>query len=92
MKISLGELGTMPTEFMIDQVRQEDSSVVLTLKALEPVTWYAKVILDYGDLVKLVKLIPKRSLISFLFSYVRSRNKGIGCGKQGKVSLSQRNG
>ncbi len=82
MKISLGDLGTMPTEFMIDQVRQEGGSVVLTLKALEPVTWYAKVIIEHSDLVRLTKLIPKRSLISFLFFYVRSRNKGIGCGKQ----------
>lgn len=70
MKINLGNLGTMPTEFMIDEVGREDDSVVLTLKALEPVTWYAKVIIEHSDLVRFTKLVPKRSLISFLFSYV----------------------
>ncbi len=76
MKMRVGTLGQMDTEFVPDEVKRQGDHLIVTLNTSgEGPTWSAAVAADYNDIIKLVKLALKLSVISFLLFGIKSRKK-----------------
>ncbi len=76
MKMRVGTLGEMDTEFVADEITRQGDHIIVTMKTSgEGPTWSAAVAADYNDIIKIVKLALKLSVISFLLFGIRSRKK-----------------
>ena len=74
MKMRVGSLGQMETEFVPDDIKRQGDHIIVTMKTSGPgPTWSAAVAADYNDIAKVIKLALKLSVISFLLFGIRSR-------------------
>ena len=74
MKMRVGTLGEMDTEFVADEITRQGDHIIVTMKTSgEGTTWSAAVAADYNDIAKIIKLALKLSVISFLLFGIRSR-------------------
>ena len=61
----------------VEDLHRREDYVVLSVRTTEPVRWHVRVVLDYKDMLKMIKCFFKPSVITF-FIPVGTRVKNPG--------------